>query len=267
MIKRLSLSVRLFFISLLLVSFFSQPGYCRAVSKALPFGPGEKLTYRISWFFIPAGEASLEVLPVQTINGADTFHFQLKVKTYPVIDAIYKVRNQINAFVNLELTHSILYQKRQREGKTRKHVDVEFDWSKKEAYYTKNGEEKPPVPLSGQTLDPLSVLYYTRTHDLAENMVVKSPVTDGKRSFVGRASVVKKELVDLEIGSFESFLIEPDLSNVEGVFEKNPNAKLKVWLTADEHRIPVKVQSKVAIGHFTAELVSIEKRPSSIPSP
>jgi hypothetical protein len=39
------------------------------------------------------------------------------------------------------------------------------------------------------------------------------------------------------------------------VFKKSKNAKIKLWVTADSRRIPIKIKSKVKIGSFTGELV------------
>ncbi|MGD8845590.1 MAG: DUF3108 domain-containing protein, partial [Desulfobacteraceae bacterium] len=36
------------------------------------------------------------------------------------------------------------------------------------------------------------------------------------------------------------------------------DAKLRVWITADEKRIPVQIKTKVKVGHFIGELVSAE---------
>jgi hypothetical protein len=57
-------------------------------------------------------------------------------------------------------------------------------------------------------------------------------------------------------------LLEPDLEHIGGVFEKSKNAKLMVWVTADEARIPVKVKSEVIVGSFVAELIKVEGRPA-----
>ncbi len=53
--------------------------------------------------------------------------------------------------------------------------------------------------------------------------------------------------------------MEPDIKDAGGVFENSQDAKLRVWLTADVHRIPVKVACRASVGHFTAELVSIQR--------
>ncbi len=47
-----------------------------------------------------------------------------------------------------------------------------------------------------------------------------------------------------------------ELKHIGGVFEKSKNAEIKVWVTADTRRIPVKIKSKVVVGSFIGELIS-----------
>ena len=79
-------------------------------------------------------------------------------------------------------------------------------------------------------------------------------MTDGVKCVIGKATVVGRETVTVPAGTFDTYLVEPDLEHVGGVFKKSKDAKLKVWVTADERRIPVKVASRVVVGNFYAEL-------------
>jgi len=58
--------------------------------------------------------------------------------------------------------------------------------------------------------------------------------------------------------TYDTFLVEHDLKDIGGVFEKSKNAKLKIWVIADTHRIPIKIKSKVILGSFVAELISAD---------
>jgi hypothetical protein len=42
------------------------------------------------------------------------------------------------------------------------------------------------------------------------------------------------------------------------VIKKGDVPQLKIWFTADDKRIPVKIQSKVKVGYFIFELVAVE---------
>lgn len=57
-------------------------------------------------------------------------------------------------------------------------------------------------------------------------------------------------------GTYDTYLIEPEIKQLDGVFEKSKNAKIQVWVTADNRRMPVKIKSEVVVGSFVGELVS-----------
>jgi hypothetical protein len=223
----------------------------------LPFQPGERLTYALKWTVIPAGKAVLEVRPLTSVNGVPAYHFVLTAKSTPFIDRIYKVRDRIEGFVDTEMTGSMLYKKKQREGPVSKDVLVVFDTASNQTRYYKSGKIRKELSISVGTFDPLSAFYYSRSLDFKENSVIQKPVSDGKRWVIGKAHVVRRETIELGSGAtYDTFLMEPDLSHVGGVFEKSKDAKLQLWVTADRRRIPVKIKSAVVVGSFTGELVS-----------
>ena len=229
----------------------------KAVEKAFPFYPGEKLTFEAKWSFIPAGEAILEILPIETTNGVRAYHFVMTAKTYPYIDLFYKVRYRIDAYTDLDITRSLLYEEK-KEGKSKKDIVVKFNWKKHEAQYSNFGNKRKPISIMPGSFDPLSVFYAFRLNDLKDNRELKAPVTDGKKCIMGKAKVVKRETITVPSGTYDTYLVEPDLEHIGSVFDKTKNAKVKIWVTADPRRIPVKIKSKVALGSFVGELVSVE---------
>ena len=225
----------------------------------IPFSPGEKLTFQVKWAFIPAGEAVLEVLPFETVHGIKVFHFVMTARTLPFIDLFYKVRDRIESYTDSGMTHSILYKKK-KQGKSKRDIVVTFNWEKQEAVYSNFGKKIKPVSLLPSAFDPLSVFYAFRLQELRENKEFKNPVTDGKKCVMGKARVIKREKITVASGSYDTYLIEPELKHIGGVFKKSKNAKLHIWVTADNRRIPVRIKSKVKVGSFVAELSSIEAR-------
>lgn len=229
----------------------------RASGKSPPFLVGEKLRFQVRWAFIPAGEFVLEVLPMETIEGKRSYHFLLDVRTYPMVDIFYKVRARIEAFTDEEMTHSLLYKKNQK-GKSKRNVLVTFDYEKLEARYSNFGVKRDPVPIAPGSFDPLSVFYAFRLVDLKENMELEAPVSDGKKSVIGKVRVLRRERISVPGGIYDTFLVEPDLKSIGGVFKRSKNAKLKVWVTTDRRHIPVRIKSKVRVGYFVADLLSVE---------
>ena len=228
-----------------------------ALERALPFHPGEKLTFQVRWSFIPAGEAVLEILPIESIQGVTSYHFVMMAKTYPFVDLFYKVRDRIDAFTDTGMTHSILY-KTQKKGKRKKNVVVTFNWEKQTTQYSNQGTKAKPIVIKPGSFDPLSVFYAFRLYDLKAGTKLQIPVTDGKKCVEGVATVIKREKITVANRTYDTFLVEPDLKHIGGVFEKSKKAKLEIWVTADTQKIPVKMRSKVIVGSFVAELISAE---------
>ena len=224
--------------------------------KDIPFRPGEKLIFQLRWTIIPAGKSTLEVLPMETIDGVKAYHFLLTAESNNFVDIFYKVRDRIDAFVSADVTHSILYKKKQHEGNTRRNIVVNFDWRNKKAQYTNFNEKKPPIGILPGSFDPLSAFYFVRLSDFKEKSTIERPVTDGKECIIGKVSVIKRETIHLKIGTYDTYLIEPEIKHIGGVFEKSKNAKIQLWITADKRKIPVKIKSEVVVGSFVGELVS-----------
>jgi hypothetical protein len=249
----------------------------QAAGRHGAFFPGEKLKFRLTWGIIPAGEALLEVLPIETIGGIESYHFVMTARTNAFIDAFYKYRSRIDAYADTDMTRSIMYRKTVEARKKIREVVVTFDWEKSQVRYhserkytgdasivsgRKNLQRKSRVrqlstPVLPGSFDPLSVFYYSRCIPLNKKMRIQRPVSDGKKCILGAARVKRRETIRLASGTYDTYLIEPSLKHLEGVFAKSQNAKIELWITNDARRIPVKLKSKIIIGSFTGELISV----------
>ncbi|MCP4371454.1 MAG: DUF3108 domain-containing protein [Deltaproteobacteria bacterium] len=249
-------SFLLFFI--IFITSYVFPCYAKIQTTDFPFRPGEKLTFKLKWYFIPAGEAVLEVLPIEIINGIKAYHFVLNVKTNQFFDAIYKIRDRVDSYTDIDITRSILYKKRNAGLAHKRDVVVNFNWDLNEAQYSNFGRKRKPVSLPPGTLDPLSIFYYSRICDFKKNFILQRPVTDGKKCVIGRGKVIKREIIEIQSGRYDTYLLEPELKDLSGVFRKSKNAIIKIWITADKRKIPIRIKSKVVVGSFVGELVSAE---------
>ena len=258
MIYRRKSNISVIYLLLSFLVLITSTASLHADPSNVPFHPGEKLTFILKWEMIPAGEASLEVLPMEILNGVRSYHFVMTAKTNNFIDVFYKVRDRIDAYTNAKVTRSLFYKKKQREGSHKRDVTVNFNWKKKEAQYTNFGKKEKTISILPGTFDPLSAFYYTRFIDMKANTFLERPVTDGKKIVKGRAYIKKRETIKVQSGTYDTFLIEPEIKDLGGVFKKSKNAKIQVWVTADHKHIPVKIKSKVVVGSFIAELVSVQ---------
>lgn len=224
-----------------------------------PFSPGEKLKYALRWENIPAGELRLEILPITTVNGNQVYHFVMTAKTNSTVDIFHKIRDRIDAFADTDMTRSVLYTKEQNGSRGLRKEEVRFDWDAGQVQFKDLSNTHAPIELQPGSFDPLSAFYYTRLAISGQTPLVKRPVTDGKRSFIGNAQVIGRETVTLQNGNkYNTLILQPDIGLFGGVFKGDKKAKLRVWITDDDKRIPVQIKVKVKVGHFIGELVSAE---------
>jgi len=242
------------FYTILLIGYgMCTPG--AGVSDTLPFTPGEKLTYVLRWENIPAGEAEMEIEPIQSVNGEAAYHFIMKTRTNGFVDVFFKVRERIDAYADTRMERSLAFRKRQTEGEHKRDERIVFDWASGTAQHSNFGQKSAPIPLEPGSLDPLSVLYYTRKALSEKNPVIERQVTDGKKSFTGRADIIRRETITLKSGkTFDTFCIVPRMGDIGGVFQDDKEARIHMWVTADDKRLPVRIMSKLTIGSFIGEL-------------
>jgi len=261
--KAFTRSVRCFFSLLLLgaVVAAAVPATAGQTGSGKPraFVPGEKLVFELKWAFITAGTATLEVLPMKTVNDQPACHFRLTARSNAFLDTLYKVRDRIDAFTDAGMTRSVHYLKKQHEGPTIRDIEVRFDWDNLQTRYLKTekgGGEDKLTPVKPGSFDPLSAFYFVRGKEkVGVGSIIQSPITDGKKNIIGRATIVKREIIKVNGTKYDTFLVEPELKNIGGVFKKSKDASIKIWVTADHRRIPVRLKSKVVVGSFVGNLI------------
>jgi len=223
----------------------------------LPFSIGEEIQYSVRWEMVRAGKVNFKVLPLTTLNGKKAYHFLLEVKSNNYIDMLYKVRDQLEGFTDIEFTQSLLYKKTQ-SGKDKREVMVQFDWKKKTATYSNFGRKRDPIEIPLKTFDPVSAFYKMRVIDFEIDKNLSFPVTDGKKYFMQKGKVLGKEKITLPSGDFDTYVLVPQINHFSGVFKKSENPTVKLWITADDRKIPVRIKVKVFIGSVIFDLISIK---------
>jgi hypothetical protein len=132
---------------------------------------------------------------------------------------------------------------------------VEFDWKNKRFKYVDNVKGREPKIEEGNleilAVDILSSLYLVRAKALKIGEDVLLDIHSGK-NWPLVVKVLRRETVKVAAGKFDCFVVEPHLRN-HGLFVQK-GRKLTVWITADERRIPVRMEAEILIGSVSAEL-------------
>jgi hypothetical protein len=157
------------------------------------------------------------------------------------------------------MIHSILY-KKVSEGEHPRDVIVNFYWDKLEATRSNFGEKMAPVHIVPGTFDTVSLYYIIRLKDIKENSPIEIPISEGDNNIMVKASVARRETIKIDEKVYDTFEVIPDMEKLESqhVVKKGDVPELVIWFTADDKRIPVRIQSKVRVGYFVFELIAVE---------
>jgi len=225
------------------------------------FRPGEALRYDLRWSAFHVGYARLQVHDLEEVNGEPAWHFSFHVRTNSFADKFFKVRTRIDTWVSEDLNRTLLYRENKSEGKTKRDIEVTFDWEKREATYSNHGEKQDPIPLpEGPVLDSVGAVYHFRSLPLAFGETYSFGVTDGKKVVIVALPIDKKDKIKVDAGYFQTYKIQPQTGELGGVFEKSKDSEVNLWFSSNRLIYPVQIQGEVTVGSFWAELHKIEMR-------
>jgi hypothetical protein len=227
--------------------------------KAYPWKAGERLEYRVDWGVFHVGDAVIKTArDLYTDDGAldPCIRIGMTVRSFGLLNAIYPVRDAFESCLATDLSRTTRYRKVQTGASDRDTV-VTFDYAAGTVQYTDRGESLDPVPLPGPAFDPFGIVFKARSLDFEEGKTLPLLATDGKKVSEVDINVVGRETLKTPAGTFEAWLVEPDMKELSLVFKKADGAKVQIWYSADDRRLPLRLRSEIAIGAFDARLTGI----------
>jgi hypothetical protein len=211
------------------------------------YGPGEKMVFSISYGVVDAGEGVLEVLGTTEFEGRTCYNIRSKATSNRFFSNIYKVRDKIISYIDVETHASRYFYKRLREGDYKKTVEVTFDHEAETARYS-NGKE---YPITAGVQDVLSAFYFVRNLELEQGKVYLVPAHSSRKSYDLKVIVHGMEEVETAAGKWNCFVVEPIILG-EGLFKHE--GKLTLYITDNEYRVPALIKTKVPVGSIDISL-------------
>jgi len=199
---------------------------------------GERLTYRIAWLGVPVGTVVSEVKEIAEINGRQTYHIELTVKTNAFCSMIYRIDDIFQTYMDTQTLLPLKHELRRREGRHRKDYIVEYDHRKNIATYH-NLREKwtRTMEIPGGSHDPLSAIYFYRTEDVDVGREFDFYVNMNEKNYRIRATVEEKSIVEVpEIGTYDAFKTSP-YATLKGKPVKK--GKAIAYVACDVSRMPL----------------------------
>ena len=239
----------------------SQPAYDEGKSKStkteLPciqqssFQKSERLEYDVSYGWIDAGEAIIEISnEKKTIAGRDVMHVIGKGNSLGTFNWFFKVRDTYETYLDSDGIFPWIFVRDIEEGNFKMKQYYTFNQFKKTVKTDKGKEHK--VPLGVQ--DMISAFYYARTFDYSDaqpNQVYKMSIFLDNELWPMRIRYLRKERIKIDNGTYDCMVFVPVVQ--EGrIFKKEED--MMVWVTDDKNKIPVLARAKILVGSVTVEL-------------
>lgn len=224
-------------------------------SPGPPLAPGEQLRYSVSWAIVPgAGEIDVSAQPA----GPDKLKVTTKTSTRRLARLLLPFDATSEAIYDVASGQMLsLREKSQTRGKRAEHL-VTFDYAHRQAEYFAAGATAPrwlPIP-DGSPSDLISALLETRRWNLKPGDSHDALVLFDDEFYLLTIHALRYETLDTALGTFRTLVLEPRMEKMapKGMFKKG--STVRVWVTQDEQRLPVKFQVEFNIGTGTARLVS-----------
>jgi hypothetical protein len=226
----------------------------RELPVIAPLKAPEQLLFDVIWGgwsfnWVRAGQATLDLLPT---SNPKVLQIRSLAWGTAFFQSIYPVRDTVISFVNAKGMYPLAFHKILSEGSYKARQSAEYD---QKAGRIKTGDTAFSIPPFSH--DVLSAFYYIRTQPLAVGKSFELSAVSGDKSYKLKVICHREETVEVPAGKFKTWVIEPVLKE-DGLFKAK--GQLWIWVTRDERRLPVKMQSKIPVGSVKAELVRIGSR-------
>jgi hypothetical protein len=243
----------------LIISIFMNLLGLQAISQPTVYKPGESIRYNLHYGLISAGEATLE-LTEGTYDGKTVWHSKLTGKTTGMADAVYKVLDIYESYMEPETGLPVFTIRNIREGRYRKYNEVIFD------HKTRNDSTILTSDLTGihiaqkGILDIVSCFYHFRdkimpvkNDSLKEGDIITMTTWFTDELYPVHLKYIKTEEVKTKAGKIKCFKFNPVTE--QGRLFKTEEG-ISIWFSADQNYIPVKIRFDIFVGAFTVEMTS-----------
>jgi len=237
------------------VSIDTLPNYELRTIENTAFDVGEKLTYRIHYGFVDAGEAVLEVKPSKwKFSGREAYHVVGTGRSLGAFDWVFKVRDRYETYIDKEGIFPYRFIRDVSEGGYEIFQDYQFHPDKRALKTHEKEEFATPEFIQ----DLVSSFYYARTLDFTNvkkgDLFEITTFVDGE-VFPLRIKFVGKETIKLRNGKYRCMKFVPVIQ--EGRIWKSEE-DLQIWITDDANKIPILVRSEILFGSIKMEVVDYE---------
>lgn len=217
--------------------------------RTAPFYPGESMEYAVAYGVLPAGKLEIGIRELDTLNGRPAYHIVFRAESNRAIAAIYDINSVEESWFDAREFYSLRYTRESTENDKTRTKEYVFD-QRRQVRIEPDGDVSPASP---RAVDQVAMFYYVRLLPLepGSEFVLRNQADPNDNPLT--IEVLKQERIKVPAGSFDTYVLDLDVTTDGGIFKKG--GENRIWVTTDARHVPVKISSRIGLGSFEAELV------------
>jgi hypothetical protein len=218
---------------------------------------GEELTYSVRWAVLPsAGQIQISASRTD-VEGSPRLSITTSTETRGLAKSLLTFQARSESIFDLRSGRIVALRESSVARAKRVEYAVAFDHKNHQALFTpKDADVTRALELpEGDPADLITTLMKTRLWDLDVGQSRDALVSYRDDFYDLTIYATKTEQVKTPLGKFDSVVLEPRMEKTppKGMFKRGAN--VRVWVSRDEARLPVRFQVEFKVGTGVATLV------------
>ena len=245
------------------------PSWMEDVTRMPPGGHANlrpvKLGYTLSWNNrVNAGKFQISV--VEPEDGSDQFIGDASGQSSGFARVLWPYDFRARSVITQESLRPIVFQLSEKDRNATNSYDIIFE-SDRQVYTTtaQKNNEKAITATSGFDFDfGQDVLYsafYLRSHSLENGEKISMVVTPFNRPYLTELKVMGRETRKIKGKTYSTIRLDVRVGKINPDLSIKTYDKIKqtsLWVSDDEYRIPLELQSQISVGFVSARLIDLK---------
>lgn len=223
-------------------------------TSPLPFGPGERISYNIRYLSMRVGEAEVTV---SNDDARDLWPLEVRAHTRGLFNRIHRIDQEFRSHFDPDLVRATGSDLRFEEKGKLRTERVRIDGETAQVLIRKGGQVTDEIrEIPPDSHDILSAIFHLRTLPMKVGDEIRIPIFTGHHGWEMTAKVVKHERVDTDYANIPALVLHCR-THFKGKFKSD--SPLRLWISDDDLRVPVRVEAEFALGTMRATLSGYDR--------
>ena len=187
----------------------------------------EQIFYTAKFKNMNAGSAVLET---KKDFNQEIIELQFSMKTRKFIDVFYKLRDQINASIDINNQSLQSIKKISEQGKYKKIDEAKFDYQNNVMTFNNR-----TLAINKPVYDPLSIITYLRNQKLNMGQNFSFDIYSSGEIKSINLEVIKEETIKIKNKAYQCFVIGYSLHD---------QSEITLWIDKGEKQLPIIIETK-----------------------